>query len=117
MTVMRKMRGRPLRPSSSGSSSARGRNRSVAEYLNALPQADADGLYGLIFAAATDFSKAARDLFREKTRELGFGETCLWGKGEIEDALFQPKNDNLLFGYFGFSLKTRQRNLKTELRS
>jgi hypothetical protein len=79
--------------------------------------AEPAGLYGIVFAAACDFSKAARDRFREKVRELGFGEAHLWGKAEIEDQLFQPKNDHLLFAYFGVSLQTRRRTLKTEVRA
>lgn len=79
--------------------------------------AEPAGLYGIIFAAACDFSKTARDRFREKVRELGFAEAQLWGKGEIEDQLFQPKNDHLLFAYFGVSLVTRRRTLKTEVRA
>jgi hypothetical protein len=41
----------------------------------------------------------------------------LWGKAEIEDQLFQPKNDHLLFAYFGVSLQMRRRSLKTEIRA
>jgi hypothetical protein len=74
-------------------------------------------LYGIIFAAACDFSIAARDRFREKARELRFDEAYLWGKAEIEDQLFQLKNDHLLFAYFGVSLQTRRRTLKTEVRT
>ncbi len=48
---------------------------------------------------------------------MGVGESYLWGKGEIEDMLFQPKNDHLLFAYFGISLQTRRRTLKTEIRA
>jgi hypothetical protein len=41
----------------------------------------------------------------------------MWGKGELEDQLYQPKNDNLLFAYFGISLQIRRRSVRTELRS
>ena len=44
-------------------------------------------------------------------------EAHLWGKGEIEDMLFQPKNDHLLFAYFGISLQVRRRSLRTDVRS
>lgn len=91
--------------------------KKLAEYLAGLPQNKDEPIYGMIFAAACDFSKAARDLFRIKTRELGFSEAYLWGKGEIEDQLFQPKNDHLLFAYCGFSLQVRVGNLRTEVRS
>jgi hypothetical protein len=79
--------------------------------------AEPAGLYGIVFAAACDFSKLARDRFREKVRELGFDEAHLWGKAEIEDQLFQPRNDYLLFAYFGVSLQTRRRTLKTDVRA
>jgi hypothetical protein len=86
-------------------------------YVDAIPEEERAGLYGIIFAAACDFSKTARDAFRVKARELGFAEAYLWGKGEIEDALFQPKNDHLLFAYFGVSLQVRQRSMKTQVRA
>jgi hypothetical protein len=74
-------------------------------------------IYGIIFVGACDFSKAARDAFRTTIRELGFAEGYIWGRGEIEDMLFQPKNDYLLFAYFGISLQTRRRQLKTDIRA
>ena len=74
--------------------------KKLAEYVDAIPEAERSDLYGIIFASACDFSKASRDVFREKTRALGVLESQLWGKGEIEDLLFQPKNDHLLFAYF-----------------
>ena len=50
-------------------------------------------------------------------RGLGFAEAYFWNKAEIEDRLFQPKKDHLLFAYFGVSLQTRGRTLKTEART
>ena len=86
-------------------------------YLDAIPATERAQLHGIIFAAACEFSKKARDAFREKAREIGVAEAHLWGKAEIEDQLFQPKNDHLLFAYFGISLQARRRSLKTELRA
>jgi Restriction endonuclease len=86
-------------------------------YLAELPDVQSEGLYGIIFVAACDFSKAARDVFYGETRERGFMEVKLWGKAELEDQLFQPKNDHLLFAYFGISLQVRQRTLKTTVRA
>jgi hypothetical protein len=63
------------------------------------------------------FRRRARDGFRLKAGEFGFSEVHLWGKGEIEDQLFQPKNDHLLFAYFGVSLHARRRTLKTQVRA
>jgi len=73
--------------------------------------------YGYILAAACDFSKTARDAFREEMLKYGIQEFYLWGKAEIEDALFLPKNDHLLFAYFGFSLQIKRRSKKTLVRS
>jgi len=86
----------------------------IVKYVDALPDED---VYGVIFAAACDFSKKARDAFLDRCRERGFREILLWGEAEIEDQLFQPKNDNLLFAYFGISLRTRRRSAQAELRS
>jgi hypothetical protein len=68
-------------------------------------------------AAPYDFSKESHDRFNEFCRQKGLQECYLWGKAALEDMLFQPKNDNLLFAYFGFSLAIRQRSRKTELRA
>jgi hypothetical protein len=91
--------------------------KKLVGYLHDIPESERAGLYGIIFVGASDFSKAARDAFRTTIRELGFIEALLWGKGEVEDMLFQPKNDHLLFAYFGISLQTRKRQLKTGVRS
>ncbi len=72
--------------------------------------------YGVIFAAPTDFSKRARDVFRERLRQKGVRELYLWGKADLEDALFQPKNDHLLYAYFGISLQIQKRSQKSQLR-
>src|ERR1043166_959157 len=86
-------------------------------YLKGLGSNGSEKIYGIVFAASCDFSKQARDAFRTLVRELGFSEGALWGKAEIEDMLFQPKNDHLLFAYLGVSLQARRRTLKTEVRA
>jgi hypothetical protein len=73
--------------------------------------------YGFVLAVSCDVSKKARDTFREEMVARGVEEFALWAKGELEDMLFQPKNDRLLFAYFGLSLQTRRRSLSTTLRS
>lgn len=78
---------------------------------------DAEKLYGIIFIAACDFSKKARDTFFAFIREKGISEAHLWGKAELEDKLFQPANDHLLFAYFGVSLVLRRRSIKTAVNS
>lgn len=42
-------------------------------------------------------------------------EFYLWGKAELEDLLYLPKNDHLLFAYFGISLHVRRRSLRTSV--
>jgi hypothetical protein len=90
--------------------------KKLGQYLDAIPAEEARKLYGIVFAAACDFSKTARDLFRARARELGFAEAHLWGKGELEDMLYQPKNDDVLFTFFGISKRIRQRSLSAEVR-
>ena len=115
---------------SSGGSDGRGRQwlvqckreRSITpakieRYLADLPDTAEAGIYGLLFVAACDFSKATRDRFITIAREKGFAEARLWGRAEIEDQLFQPKNDHLLFAYCGFSLQVRRRSVKTNVRA
>ncbi len=73
--------------------------------------------YGLVFVAACDLSRATRDAILEDARALGFMEVHVWAKGEIEDQLYQPKNDHLLFAYTGFSLQIRRRSVRTDVRA
>jgi hypothetical protein len=73
--------------------------------------------HGFVLAAACDFSKAARDVFREGMNGRGVEEAYVWGKGELEDLLCRPRNDHLLFAYFGLSLRVRRRSKRTEIRS
>lgn len=42
-------------------------------------------------------------------------EFQIWGKGELEDMLYLPKNDHLLFAYFGISLQVVRHSLKTNV--
>lgn len=71
--------------------------------------------YGFILAAACDFSYRSREVFRLEANRLGIDEFFLWGKAELEDMLFLPKNDHLLFAYFGLSLQVRRRSERTAL--
>ena len=74
-------------------------------------------LQGLIFVAACDFSKKTRDIFRSFCLEKEISEYYIWGKAELEDLLFQPKNDHLLFAYFGISIVIKRRSLSAKIRS
>lgn len=73
--------------------------------------------YGYILAAPVHFSKAAHDRFREELRSRGVMEFYLWGAGELEDMLFQPKNDHILFAFFRISLVTKRRSKAASVRS
>lgn len=91
--------------------------KKLSDYIGSIATNDLRDVYGIIFVAACDFSKEARDRFREDVRNLGIKEWHLWGKAEIEDRLFRPQNDHLLFAYFGFSLQIRKRSLASQVRS
>jgi hypothetical protein len=73
--------------------------------------------YGYILAASANFSKSSYDMFREELRKKGVMEFYLWGKAELEDMLHLPKNDRILFTFFGISLVSRRRKRTTEIRS
>lgn len=74
-------------------------------------------LHGVLFVASCDLSLAARNKFRTILLKAGIKEVYIWGRGELEDQLFRPENDHLLYAYFGFSLVVRSRTKKTYLRS
>lgn len=89
----------------------------LVEYLDDIVLGPDEKLHGLVFTAACDFSKRARDAFAKKCQAMGLEEWHLWGKAELEDRLFRPENDHLLFAYFGISLTIRRRSQRTELRA
>jgi len=91
--------------------------KDIDGYLDAIFSKSQEKIHGIIFIAACNYSKKTRDVFIMKIREKGVKEFQLWGKAELEDLLFQPKNDHLLFAYFGISLAIRHRTMKTMLRS
>lgn len=73
--------------------------------------------YGYILAVSANFSKKSYDLFRDELRKKGVMEFYLWGKAELEDMLHMPKNDRILFTFFGISLVSKRRSRTTEIRS
>jgi hypothetical protein len=89
----------------------------IARYVQEMIPKGSAVPYGVIFAAPTDFSKKARDSFREQLRKKGVAEFYLWGKADLEDMLYQPKNDHLLYAYFGISLQIRRRSQRSKLRA
>ena len=91
--------------------------KKLAQYLAEIPDKEINDLYGLVFAVSCDISKASRDMFRTTCRNSGISECYIWSRGELEDMLFQPKNDGLLFAYFAISLRIRKRSLRAAIRS
>lgn len=91
--------------------------KALVKYLNDTVLGPDEKLHGLVFTAACDFSKKARDNFAQKCREMELEEWHLWGKAELEDQLFRPENDHLLFAYFGISLTIRRRSQRADLRA
>lgn len=89
----------------------------LGNYLDEMIPKGADVPHGVIFAAPCDFSKQTRDLFQQKLRTLGVQEFYMWGRADLEDMLILPKNDHLLFAYFGISLVIRRRTIKSEIRA
>lgn len=89
----------------------------LVRYVDAIPEEQAAKLYGVIVAASCTLSMKARDKFRERCAARGFKEFYLWSRSELEDMLFQPKNDGLLFAYFGFSLTLRRRAAASNIRA
>ena len=73
--------------------------------------------YGYILAAAANISKKTYDAFRHELQLVGVMEFYLWGKAELEDLLLLPKNDRILFTFFGISLVTKRQSKTNELRS
>lgn len=73
--------------------------------------------YGYILAAATNFSKKSYDAFRDELTRLGVLEFHLWGNATLETELHQPKNDRILFTFFGISNVRRKASRATEIRS
>lgn len=72
--------------------------------------------YGLIIAAACDVSAETMSAFHDEAISLGVTDHRLWTRSHLEDMLFQPENDNLLFAYFGISLNARRQSQSLEAR-
>ena len=88
----------------------------LMDHLSAIPDSSIQNLHGLIFAAACNFSKRSLDVFRSWCSDKGIQEAYLWGTASIEVFLYQPKNDHLLFAYFGISLQIRRQKLASSIR-
>src|ERR1700730_7380427 len=76
-----------------------------------------DPPYGYVLAAPANFSKKSFDVFREELRKRGVMEFYLWGRAALEDMLHWPKNDHVLFTFFGISLANRRKSRATNIRA
>lgn len=75
-----------------------------------------NSVYGYVIAAPVNFSKKSYDVFRSELRRNGITEFALWGRAELEDMLLLPKNDHILFTFFGISLLTKRKKRSSEVR-
>ncbi|MDB3936205.1 hypothetical protein N9383_05750 [Granulosicoccus sp.] len=91
--------------------------KKLISYLEDISAEERKSLHGVMLVASCDFSKKSRDGFREWCAENNISEFYIWGRGELEDLLFHPSNDHLLFAYFGISLQIRKRSVKTRINS
>lgn len=76
-----------------------------------------DPPYGYVLAAPVNFTKKSYDAFRSALIERGVFEYQLLGRAELEDMLYQPKNDRVLFAFFGVSLVSQKRSRVTSIRA
>lgn len=72
--------------------------------------------YGYILAASATFSKKSYDVFREELLKKGVSEFYIWGREQLEDMLYMPKNDRVLFTFFGLSFSSKKRSRSSEIR-
>lgn len=72
--------------------------------------------YGLVVAVACDLSKKTLGVLRAHSIDRKVQELHVWSRAHLEDLLFRPENDHLLFAYFGISLRLRRQNRLREVR-
>lgn len=72
--------------------------------------------HGLLLVAGCELSRRTRETLADEARSRGVREIVAWSRSELEDLLYLPEHDHLLFAYFGISLAVRRNNLATELR-
>ena len=72
--------------------------------------------FGYMIVASSGFSKKSHDAFREKMKDYGVQEYYLWDKYKLEDLLFMPINDQLLFAYFGISISVKKRKITNNIK-
>jgi hypothetical protein len=73
------------------------RMRTIAQ--EAVPEGS-EPPFGFILVAASDFSRSSRDSLSEEIARRGVDEVYLWGRAELEDLLYLPKNRDVLRTFF-----------------
>jgi hypothetical protein len=73
------------------------RIRAIAQ--EAVPE-ESEPPFGFILVAASDFSRSSRDALYADMSRRGVAETYLWGRAELEDLLYLPKNEPVLRTFF-----------------
>lgn len=87
--------------------------------LRSILQHDIDEIdppHGYILAAATNISKRSYDVFRNEVTKRGVKEFHFWGQDYLEDQLFQPQNDEILFTFFAISLVPQRKTRYAEVK-
>lgn len=82
----------------------------IAEIVAETIPDGSDPPYGIIIAAACDVSAESMAAFRSEAATRGTTEAHLWTRAHLEDLLFLPEHDHLLFAYFDISLGIRRRS-------
>ena len=73
--------------------------------------------HGIIIAAPCSISDKAFTAFHTARVNLGITEGHFWNKARLEDFLFSPQYDHLLFAYFGMSLSVIRNSQLSAIRS
>lgn len=73
--------------------------------------------YGYVLAVACDLSADAMAAVREEAISLGVEEAHIWSRPHLEDLLFRPDYEDLLFVYFGLSIRTRRNSRLAQIRA
>lgn len=73
--------------------------------------------YWYILIAPVDFTKKSYDAFTDGLRKKWVKEFYLWWKADLEHMLYLPKNDHILFAFFGISLVAKKRSKATTSRA
>jgi hypothetical protein len=91
--------------------------KAIVEIVDELVPDPKRAPYGILIAAAADISAEAFSAFHARAAALGVSEHHFWSRSVIEDRLYRPEHDHLLFAYFGISIQARRRSMAATIRS